>query len=307
MIGIGAAAHGEFFHSMAEATGGAVEMALPTEDMTAAVERMLSRMRLPALDIIAVTPEPLRDQAFGAAVRAGETIPFLTRTDKLPAKVPSLVCRQATGELSIRGVPWRLVRDRGLMMLAAKAELLADPPEDGAACAARYGLLTSETSFVLVNARDAADKAVGQPRLQRIPQMQTQSMVVFSPCMGEPPSSYEKLGLPEPADRALAARVRCAVARWWAAGKLKPAPELLAFLQRLADEFEVDVRLVWLEWMRFCADKGQALPAPLARYGEGPVLDADVREAVREVFEAFAPAGHPSGAGEPLLNEDCRS
>lgn len=119
MIGIGAAAHGEFFHSMAEATGGAVEMALPTEDMTAAVERMLSRMRLPALDIIAVTPEPLRDQAFGAAVRAGETIPFLTRTDKLPAKVPSLVCRQATGELSIRGVPWRLVRDRGLMMLAA--------------------------------------------------------------------------------------------------------------------------------------------------------------------------------------------
>ena len=62
-----------------------------------------------------------------------------------------------------------------------------------------------------------------------------------------------------------------------------------------------------LEWMRFCADKGQALPAPLARYGEGPVLDADVREAVREVFEAFAPAGHPSGAGEPLLNEDCRS
>lgn len=174
VIGIGSAANGHFCHSIAAATGGAAEMVLPTEDMTAVMTRMIQRMRRPTLLIENFTPvhslyrsHPLQQ------LHADETLILFFRFSKLPGQIPMLELYDGNNRARVEGAPWKLSGNRGLLMIAANAELADGSVDDPADFAARYSLLSEWTSLILVHEREAGRKATIKPKFQRIPQMET--------------------------------------------------------------------------------------------------------------------------------------
>lgn len=174
VIGIGNAANGHFCHSIAAATGGATEMVLPTEDMTAVMTRMIQRTRRPTLLIENFTPmhsqyrsHPLKQ------LHADETLILFFRFSKLPGQIPMFELYDGNNRARVEGAPWKLSGNRGLLMIAANAELADGLVDDPADFAARYSLLSEWTSLILVHEREAGRKATIKPRFQRIPQMET--------------------------------------------------------------------------------------------------------------------------------------
>lgn len=185
VIGIGNAANGQFCHSLAAATGGSAEMVLPTEDMTAVVARMIQRMRRPTLQIENFTPmhsqyrsHPLQQ------LHADETLILFFRFSKLPGQIPMLELYDGNNRARVEGAPWKLSGNRGLLMIAANAELADGSVDDPADFAARYSLLSEWTSLILVHERKVGKKATIKPRFQRIPQMETKfSLSDIMPCI----------------------------------------------------------------------------------------------------------------------------
>lgn len=185
VIGIGNAANGQFCHSLAAATGGSAEMVLPTEDMTAVVARMVQRMRRPTLQIENFTPmhsqyrsHPLQQ------LHADETLILFFRFSKLPGQIPMLELYDGNNRARVEGAPWKLSGNRGLLMIAANAELADGSVDDPADFAARYSLLSEWTSLILVHERKVGKKATIKPRFQRIPQMETKfSLSDIMPCI----------------------------------------------------------------------------------------------------------------------------
>lgn len=160
-------------------------MVLPTEDMTAVMTRMIQRMRRPTLLIENFTPmhsqyrsHPLQQ------LHADETLILFFRFSKLPGQIPMLELYDGNNRARVEGAPWKLSENRGLLMIAANAELadgLVDNPAD---FAARYSLLSEWTSLILVHEREAGRKATIKPRFQRIPQMETKfSLSDIMPCI----------------------------------------------------------------------------------------------------------------------------
>lgn len=185
VIGIGNAANGQFCHSLAAATGGSAEMVLPTEDMTAVVARMVQRMRRPTLQIENFTPmhsqyrsHPLQQ------LHADETLILFFRFAKLPGQIPMLDLYDGNNRARVEGAPWKLSGNRGLLMIAANAELADGLVDDPADFAARYSLLSEWTSLILVHEREVGRKPTVKPRFQRIPQMETKfSLPDIMPCI----------------------------------------------------------------------------------------------------------------------------
>lgn len=185
VIGIGNAANGQFCHSLAAATGGSAGMVLPTEDMTAVVARMIQRMRRPTLQIENFTPmhsqyrsHPLQQ------LHADETLILFFRFSKLPGQIPMLELYDGNNRARVEGAPWKLSGNRGLLMIAANAELADGSVDDPADFAARYSLLSEWTSLILVHERKVGKKATIKPRFQRIPQMETKfSLSDIMPCI----------------------------------------------------------------------------------------------------------------------------
>lgn len=185
VIGIGNAANGQFCHSLAAATGGSAEMVLPTEDMTAVVARMVQRMRRPTLQIENFTPmhsqyrsHPLQQ------LHADETLILFFRFAKLPGQIPMLDLYDGNNRARVEGAPWKLSGNRGLLMIAANAELADGLVDDPADFAARYSLLSEWTSLILVHEREVGRKPTIKPRFQRIPQMETKfSLPDIMPCI----------------------------------------------------------------------------------------------------------------------------
>ncbi len=185
VIGIGNAANGQFCHSIAAATGGAAEMVLPTEDMTAVMTRMIQRMRRPTLLIENFTP--VRSQYRSHPLQqlhADETLILFFRFSKLPGQIPMLELYDGNNRARVEGAPWKLSGNRGLLMIAANAELADGSVDDPADFAARHSLLSEWTSLILVHERKVGKKATIKPRFQRIPQMETKfSLSNIMPCI----------------------------------------------------------------------------------------------------------------------------
>lgn len=179
VIGIGNAANGQFCHSIAEATGGAVEMVLPTEDMTAVMARMIQRMRRPSLQVKSFAPMHSQYRSHLLhQVHSDETLVVYFRFAKLPGQIPMLDLGDGNRQIRVEGAPWRLSDNRGLLMIAANTELadgVVDEPED---FAVRYSLLSEWTNLILVNEREIGRKTLAQPKLQRVPQMMN-----IAPCV----------------------------------------------------------------------------------------------------------------------------
>lgn len=172
VIGIGSAANGTFCSRIASATGGSVEMVLPSEDMTAAAARMIERMRRPPLQVKSFTPakrlfqsDPLK------LLHSDETLVLFLRYAKLPAQIPTLVLEDGSRQIAVEGAAWKLSTVRGLRMLAANSELVDGNLKDAEDFAIRHGLLSKFTNMILVNEREPAKKNLAQHKLQRIPQM----------------------------------------------------------------------------------------------------------------------------------------
>ncbi len=172
VIGIGNAANSEFCHAIAAATGGCAEMVLPTEDMTQAASRMIERMRRPALQVENFAPQHFEYRSNRLQqLHADETVIVYFRFSKLPGQVPMLELSDGKNRVRVTGAPWKMSEDRGLLMIAAHAELNDGAVEDPAEFAARYWLLSRWTNLILVNDRGPARQRAVKPVLQRIPQM----------------------------------------------------------------------------------------------------------------------------------------
>ncbi len=184
VIGIGNAANGDFCHRIAAATGGAAEMVLPTEDMTAAIARMIERMRRPALVVEDFAPKHfLYRNHLPRQIHSDESLILFFRFAKLPGQIPMQDLSDGSRRARIEGAPWKLNDNRGLLMIAANSELVDGSVDEPEEFARRYSLLSRWTSLILVNEREAAQTAVVLPKIQRIPQMMPDIWPCI-PCLG---------------------------------------------------------------------------------------------------------------------------
>ena len=173
VIGIGHAANAPFCYAIAQATCGAVEMVLPSEDMTAAVGRMIARMRAPTMSIESIHPAgSLTDEHIASQAFAGETMTLFFKFKKIPNAVPRMELRGTDNtSFMVEGARWRMIEDAGLLKVASNHELACGNVEDPEQFAQDYELLSAETSFILVDERSAEQKTTDPAELQQIPQM----------------------------------------------------------------------------------------------------------------------------------------
>jgi Ca-activated chloride channel family protein len=169
-LGVGSAPAESLLREMTESTGGACEFATPHEDMAAAVQRLLARVRqaLPIQAHVEMTGKPLWMNPLPRRLAASETVHLFMR---LPAKVERAPALQLAGqnavlaELSLRDddLVARLVaaREIGALTDRTQARELAE----------RYQLVTEETNLLLVIERAEADKTDGMPALHKVQPM----------------------------------------------------------------------------------------------------------------------------------------
>lgn len=182
VVGVGHAVSEAFLASLAEITGGACELVSPDERMAERVARHFERMRAPrASEIVFVWPAGATHLAPATprAVYAGDTIhgfarlgattafgavalEFSTEDGRRHSQRVGLAGPVAEGE---GGRPSTIAR------LAAAARLAKLPAREATTLALQYQLLSPHTAWMVVDARDAAGKTDGAPKLRRVPHM----------------------------------------------------------------------------------------------------------------------------------------
>ena len=174
VIGVGAAPNNADLQTLADVTGGAYEAVLETEDMEAVVERMLLRMHSEPLEVGHFSCLLAQSVSDSLKVYAGETVScvlFGRKDDNLEAL--SAQCAHGEVMTSVNASPWVRVDDEDLLKLVVQLAICrrgwAGTLREEAAL--KYGLLTPETDFILVNQRAASEKATEMPVLQKVPQM----------------------------------------------------------------------------------------------------------------------------------------
>ena len=182
IIGVGVAPGENLLRRLAEATGGACEMVLPTEDMDETVSRMLARMRLAQLSDITVAwkEQPVWHSPIPKNAYLGESITIGAIFDRAPVSPVSLSCRLGDEKIAI-DADSHFIKDGGQLAKAAVNEQVKSLDDDEAQTdlAVQYSLIGERTNLILVHERDADRKAKGIPELHKVPQMALDDIPAF--------------------------------------------------------------------------------------------------------------------------------
>jgi Ca-activated chloride channel family protein len=176
VVAVGGAAGAEVLQPLAEATGAVMERAVPAEPVYEGVMRQFRRAREAGAVSLQV----------GWPGERAEPIPMGVAYPGDAVSVAARLPVQVEGEVVIRApsVHFALRLDPGartaLPLLRAVVGLRcyrSSPQATRESTALRYGLLTPETSAVLVRSRGTSEQGDGLPKIVRIPQMLPDDMI----------------------------------------------------------------------------------------------------------------------------------
>jgi hypothetical protein len=181
-IGVGSSPAESLLREIAEHSDGACELVSPNEDMAAAMQRMVTRMRQGVVAGVSVDwHAPVVWHApIPKVIYPGETIHLAAVLGSRPAQAPALsasasqVSLSALAEMTEGSVaisasnasPSALTR-----MVGAKRVRDAATTEAAGQLAVKYQLVTEHTNLFMVIQRAADDKALGLPAPHQIQQM----------------------------------------------------------------------------------------------------------------------------------------
>lgn len=196
VVAVGSSAGSDVLEPLARATRGVLERAVPAEPIDAAVMRQLRRARsAKPVDIYIEWGHPGAEPLPVDPAYAGDSITVF-------ASLPREVSFQPT--VNLAHGRHRLPLDQATLEDAPAVRALAGhvayrhaTDAQKGAVALRYGLITSETSAVLVKVRAADEKIEGLPHIQPVAHMQPDGMVFSAMShhtlrysMNDPSASY---------------------------------------------------------------------------------------------------------------------
>lgn len=174
VIGIGASPAESLLRRLAMETGGACEFVAPGEDAAVPITRMFARLgQAKATEVRLAFPSTIGWQLPAPlGIYQGETIHHFAATHGRPVGEAILSCRLADGSVVRQAVAIEIEDAPGeLVRMAAFRRLDSLPLEERTAIAVAHGLVTAQTSMVLVLEREAGERAAGLPTTRRVPQM----------------------------------------------------------------------------------------------------------------------------------------
>ena len=178
-VAVGTSTGVEVLEPLALATGGRLEQSTPGESIAEAVTRQLRRLRQFRPAPVALEwDEPPETLVTPSEAYAGDAVTVAARFAGRPSRVT--VSSPALAEpLSLRFA--YVEADPAHRAWLGLALYRAAPAKLREALALRYGLLTPETSAVVVKVRAEGDKLDPLPQVEQVPQMLPRDMLVRSP------------------------------------------------------------------------------------------------------------------------------
>lgn len=174
-VGVGSAPAEAVLCSIAEATGGAVEMVAPGEEMGRRIVRHFDRLRERHVIGRVVWPVATEWSLRGDAFRcfAGDTVHAFATMAIAPEDTVRLVSSDNDRELvfaaDVTSAPTEMIAD--LPRLVASRWLADARPQHATAIALRYQLVSEYTNYLVVMERADDEVADGLPELRVVPQM----------------------------------------------------------------------------------------------------------------------------------------
>jgi Ca-activated chloride channel family protein len=175
VVAVGSSAGAEVLGPMAEITGAVLERAVPAEPIDICVMRQFRRAREPGATELNVTwPGP---EAFAIPMGVAYPGDAVNLAACLPAGAQGhVVVEAASLSFSLHlALAARASEPAARALLGQQRYRLAEA-DQRESIALRYGLLTEETSAVLVKIRADGQKADGLPTIVRVPHMVTEGM-----------------------------------------------------------------------------------------------------------------------------------
>jgi Ca-activated chloride channel family protein len=181
-IGVGSSPAESLLREIAEHSDGACELVSPNEDMAAAMQRMVTRMRQGVVAGVSVDwHAPVVWHApIPKVIYPGETIHLAAVLGSQPAQAPvlsasaSLVSLAAVADLAVGSAALSAAGDSPsalTRMVGAKRVRDAATTAAAGQLAVKYQLVTEHTNLFMVIQRAAYDKALGLPAPHQIQQM----------------------------------------------------------------------------------------------------------------------------------------
>ncbi len=183
VVGVGSAVSESLLASLAEETGGACEFVSPNEDMADKITRHASRMFQPTAKDISVTwPGQPEEKSIGMplAVYQGDTVALFARYTEKPSGKFVFSCTLEDGTVWRQDVELHedgdgAGGDREISMLsrlAGHASLRGNRDADEIEkLALRYQLMSEETAYLVIDEREADQKAINLPELRKVGHM----------------------------------------------------------------------------------------------------------------------------------------
>lgn len=183
-IGVGSAVNQVLVEQLASATGGACELVSPLEDMAEKIVRHFKRISYPQARDVRVdwpqAPEWITEQPL-KQVFDGDTVHVFGRFQQLPQGEITLHYALADGNqqavtVHARPDPRETAADPALpgplarMAAACRIRELGSTA-DALALALHYQLLTGQTNYLVLDLREADQKAKDLPALRKVPSM----------------------------------------------------------------------------------------------------------------------------------------
>lgn len=200
VVAVGSSAGADVLAPLATTTGGVLERAVPAEPIDEVVARQLHRAREPAP--VAIEIDWNCPQATSLPIGPVYTGDTVTAIAMLPVgQCITAEVRIGHGDATRVSVPGKPEEAPALCAIAGQLAWQHAPDEAKETLALCYGLVTEETSAVLVKVRTDNDKVEGQPVVMRVAHMLPEGMVVAASmtCMAVGMSSndgFEYLDIP---------------------------------------------------------------------------------------------------------------
>lgn len=181
-IGVGSSPADSLLREIAEHSDGACELVSPNEDMAAAMQRMVNRMRQGVVAGLSVDwqEQVIWKSPLPRVVYPGETIHLAAILGQKPSKLPeitatvtSLIGTVITDNVAASKNEINSALNSSPLTRIVGAKLLRDAADTEAAgeIALKYQLVTEHTNLFMVVQREADDKALGLPEPHQIKQM----------------------------------------------------------------------------------------------------------------------------------------
>lgn len=169
-LGVGSAPAESLLQELAESTGGACEMVSPNEDMSEAIERMVSRMRQaqPVKATLVLNEEQLWTSPMPKRITNDETVHLFIRTRRALTSSPALMINNVS--ISPEVIE-HTQKDLIARLMGAQQAGLCRDTDEATAIAQAYQVVTEHTNLLLVFERAESEKTNGMPDLHQVQHM----------------------------------------------------------------------------------------------------------------------------------------